>query len=96
MGSIIAVSLSIATAHAFTIDTFLDSAKLGSLELPSSGDADELAFIRNATGDNTLTLDFKIDTPDPNLMLSPMDPILGISMLLRQPRFSSAEIWSTQ
>ncbi|SDH23323.1 PEP-CTERM sorting domain-containing protein [Nitrosomonas sp. Nm132] len=68
MGSIIAVSLSIATAHAFTIDTFLDSAKQGSLELPSSGDADELAFIRNATGDNTLTLDFKIDTINPSLV----------------------------
>ncbi len=64
MGSIIAASLSISTAHAFTIDTFLDSAKQGSLELPSSGDADELAFIRNVTGDNTLTLDFKINTPN--------------------------------
>lgn len=63
MGSIIAMSLSIATAHAFTIDVFVKSAKL-----PTYGDATELAFIREATGDNTLTLGFKIDTPNPGLV----------------------------
>jgi len=42
-------------ANAFIIDT-----KLGEAQLANSGDATELAYIRTVTGDNSLTLDFKL------------------------------------
>ena len=56
--AIVAVILGTSSAHAipYTIDELLGSANLG-----NSGDATELALIRDLAGDNTLTLDFKIE-----------------------------------
>ncbi len=46
-------------ANAFVIDTLLGSARLA-----NSGDATELAYLKSVTGDNSLTLDFKVDSND--------------------------------
>jgi len=58
-GFFFATTLSISAANAFVIDN-----KLGEAKLANSGDATELAWIRSVTGDNSLTLDFKIDSGD--------------------------------
>lgn len=53
------MSASVAQAVPYTVDTLLGSARLA-----NSGDATELAWIRQVTGDNTLTMDFKINSGD--------------------------------
>ncbi|MCH9638881.1 MAG: PEP-CTERM sorting domain-containing protein [Betaproteobacteria bacterium] len=56
IGLFFAATLSMSAANAFVIDTKLAEANI------NSGDAAELAWIRSVTGDNSLTLDFKIDS----------------------------------
>ncbi len=56
-GVLFATTLGMSAANAFVIDTFLDSARLG-----NSGDATELAYLKSVTGDNSLTLDFKVES----------------------------------
>ncbi|CAD85486.1 VPLPA-CTERM protein sorting domain-containing protein [Nitrosomonas europaea] len=65
-----ALMLGVSAAHANVIDELVGSAKLG-----NSGDGTELAFIRSITGDNTLTLDFKINDNDSsfNVMSNGLD-----------------------
>lgn len=56
-----------ASAHAaFILDT-----KIGEANLGNSGDATELAAIQAATGDNTLTLGFKLDFSVGDAVLNP-------------------------
>lgn len=59
-------------APIYTIDTFLAKDTLA-----SSGDAAELDWIKLVTGDNTLTLDFKVDTPTPSAVLNDNDPAVA-------------------
>ncbi len=59
ISSMFAMTVSMSAANAYVIDT-----KLAEAQLANSGDATELAWIRSVTGDNSLTLDFKLDTND--------------------------------
>jgi len=62
-------------AHAapiYALDTFLAQSTL-----PNSGDATELAWIRGITGDDTLTMNFKVNTPNPSAVLLDNDPALA-------------------
>ena len=69
IGSLFATALSISSANAFLIDT-----KLGEAQLANSGDATELAWIQSVTGDNSLTLDFKLAKGDNGFNFTPNGP----------------------
>ncbi len=69
VGSVFATTLSMSAANAYVIDT-----KLAEAQLANSGDATELAWIRSVTGDNSLTLDFKLDTNDAGFNFSSNGP----------------------